>query len=125
MIVPRMPPEVPPPPGVVVTVGVGDTGGVDVGEELGVGAALVDGGVVCLDFEGVAEDGCPPGLEDFPDFLAPGVWNPVPLATAAPCLPWAFLCPDRDVEGFGVFTAGAASADGTDGASAELTGGDV
>jgi hypothetical protein len=63
-------------------------------------------------------------LDDFPDFPAPGVYNPVPLPDPAPCLP-CFLCPDRDVEGLGVCTAGAASADGTDGASAELTGGDV
>jgi hypothetical protein len=121
-----MPPELLPLPGAVVSVGVGDTGGVEGGGELGGGGELVLGGAeVCLDFEGVAEDGWLPGLEDFPDFPAPGVLDPVPLATAAPCLPWAFLCPDREVEGLGVFTAGAASADGTDGASAELTGGDV
>ena len=71
MIVPRMPPEVPPLPDVVVSVGVGVVG-VGVGVELGVGAALVDGGEVCLVFEGV-EEGWLPGLEDFPDFPAPGV----------------------------------------------------
>jgi len=43
----------------------------------------------------------------------------VPLATAAPCLPWAFLCLAGD--GVGVFTAGAACADGTADAIAELT----
>jgi hypothetical protein len=72
MIVPRMPPEVLPPAGGVVSVGVGVGVGV-VGVELGVGAALVDGGEVCLEFEGFAEDGWLPGLEDFPDFPAPGV----------------------------------------------------
>src|ERR1039458_1550162 len=46
----------------------------------------------------------------------------MPVSPAlAPCLPWAFLCTDRD--GFGVFTAGAACADGTADATAELTGG--
>jgi hypothetical protein len=73
MIVPRMPPEVPPPPGVVVSVGVGDAGGVVGGVEVGVGWVVLGGGEVCLDFEGVAEDGWLPGLEDFPDFPAPGV----------------------------------------------------
>jgi hypothetical protein len=74
MIVPRMPPEVLPLPGVVVTVGVGDAGGVEGGGELGGGGELVlGGGEVCLDFEGAAEDGWLPGLEDFRDFLAPGV----------------------------------------------------
>ena len=72
MIVPRMPPEELPPAGGVVSVGVGVGVGV-VGVELGVGAALVDGGEVCLVFEGLAEDGWLPGLEDFPDFPAPGV----------------------------------------------------
>jgi hypothetical protein len=72
MIVPRMPPEVLPLPCVVVPVGVGVVG-VGVGVELGVGAAVVDGGEVCLDFEGVGEDGWPPGVDDFPDFPAPGV----------------------------------------------------
>jgi hypothetical protein len=56
MIVPRRPPEALPLPGVVVSVGVGDAGGVDGGGELG-GGAVVDGGEVCLVFEGVAEDG--------------------------------------------------------------------
>ena len=45
---------------------------------------------------------------------------PVPGA-AAVRLPWAFLCPAGD--GVGVFTAGAACADGTADAIAELTGG--
>jgi hypothetical protein len=124
MIVPRMLvlPLVPVGVGVGVSGGVvgGGDGGVDDGE-------LLDGGEVCLVFEGAAEDGWLPGLDDFPDFPdfpAPGVENPVPLAATAPCLP-CFLCPDRDVVGLGVFTAGAAFVDGTDGASAELTGGDV
>ncbi len=71
MIVPRMPPEALPLPGVVVAVGVGVVG-VGVGVELeGVGE-LLGGAEVCLDFVGVAEDGWLPGREDFPDFPAPG-----------------------------------------------------
>jgi hypothetical protein len=74
MIVPRMPPEVLPLPGAVVPVGEGEAGGVEGGVELGGGGELLLGGAeVCLDFDGVAEDGWPPGLEDFPDIVAPGV----------------------------------------------------
>jgi hypothetical protein len=72
MIVPRMPLELPPPAGGVVSVDVG-VGDEDVAVELGVGAALVDGGEVRLVFEGAAEDGWLPGLDDFPDLPAPGV----------------------------------------------------
>jgi hypothetical protein len=69
MIVPRMP--LLPLVGTVADgVGVGDE---VVGVELGVGAALVDGGEVCLVFVGAAEEGWLPGLDDFPDFPAPGV----------------------------------------------------
>ena len=74
MIVPRMPlPEVPPPPGAVVSVGLGDAGGVVGGGELGGGELELGGAEVCLDFVGVAEDGWLAGREDFPDFLVPGV----------------------------------------------------
>jgi len=74
MIVPRMPPELPPPPGAVVPVGEGDSVGDDGGVELGAGGELLLGGADgCLDFEGAAEDGWLPGREDFPDFPAPGV----------------------------------------------------
>jgi hypothetical protein len=75
MIVPRIPPELLPLPGVVVSVGVGDAGGVDGGGELG-GGELVDGGEVCRVFEGAAEDGWLLGVDGFPDFpdvSVPGV----------------------------------------------------
>lgn len=59
--------------GVVVgePVSVGLAGGV-----LDGGGALVDGGgggVVCLDFEGLAEDGLLPGLDDIPEFAVTGM----------------------------------------------------
>jgi hypothetical protein len=75
MIVPRMPLEVLPLPGAVVPVGVGvGVGGGELGGgELGGGDVLVDGGGVCLDFEGVAEGRWLPGLEDVPDSPTPGV----------------------------------------------------
>lgn len=41
--------------------GVGDAGG------------LLAGGVVCVDFDGLAEDGWLAGLDDFPDFPVSGV----------------------------------------------------
>jgi hypothetical protein len=67
MIVPRRPAEVPPVPGVVVSVGVGDAGGDEGGGELGGGDELLDGGGVCLVFVGVAEDEWLAGVDGFPD----------------------------------------------------------
>jgi hypothetical protein len=73
MIDPRVPPELVPLVGVgeldAVSVGEGDD---DVSDGVGDGEELV-GGVVCLDFEGVAEDGLLPGLDDFPDCTIAGV----------------------------------------------------
>jgi hypothetical protein len=50
-------------------VGGGVVGGVVVGGA-DVGGGVV-GGVVCLDFEGLTEDGGLPGLDDFPDSPGP------------------------------------------------------
>ncbi len=124
MIVPRIPPELVPLVGGAVlddvSAGEGDD---EVPVGVGGGAELVAGGV-CLDFEGVAEDGWLAGLDDVPGFAVPVPEDAVPVPRpAAPCLPWAFLCPGRD--GCGVFTAGADCADGTADATAELTGGDA
>jgi hypothetical protein len=72
MIVPRMLVEL--LPLVPVDVGVGVAGGVVTGVDGGVaGAELVAGGEVCLVFVGAAEEGWLPGLDDLPDFPAPGV----------------------------------------------------
>ena len=59
MIVPRMPLEEFPPPGALVPVGEAVVGvGVGVvGVLVGVGGGGVDGGEVCLDFVGFADDG--------------------------------------------------------------------
>ena len=75
MIVPSTPPELVPLVGGVVVGGV-VVGGTVVGGTVVGGAdvgGVVVGGVVCLDFEGFAEDGWLAGLDDFPDFPAPGV----------------------------------------------------
>lgn len=72
MIVPSTPLELVPVVGVGepdVVVGVGDD---DVGDVLGDGEELV-GGVVCLEFDGLAEDGWLAGLDDCPDFAEPAV----------------------------------------------------
>ena len=70
MIVPRIPPELVPLVGegeLDVSVGDGDD---DVSVGIGDGEELV-GGVVCLDFEGAAEDGWLAGLDEVPGFAAP------------------------------------------------------
>ena len=106
--------------GGVVAGGVVAGGVVDAGVVAG---GVVLGGVVCLDFEGLAEAGRLAALDDFPEFAAPALPDAVPLPpTPAPGLPWAFLCPERD--GLGVLALGAAWADGTAEATAELTGGE-
>jgi hypothetical protein len=69
MIVPRTPLEVLPLPGVGVSVGGGVVGGGVVGGGVvGGGALWVDGGALCLVFEGAAEDGWLAGVDGFPDF---------------------------------------------------------
>ena len=74
MIVPSTPPELPPLDGVGESVGesVGE-GDDDVADGVGDDGGLLVGGVVCVDFEGFAEDGWLAGLDGFPDFPAPGV----------------------------------------------------
>lgn len=58
-----------PLPGVGVPVGGGVVGGGVVGGGVvGGGALWVDGGVVCLVFEGAVEDGWLAGVDGFPDF---------------------------------------------------------
>jgi hypothetical protein len=70
MIVPRIPPALVPLVGggeLDVSVGEGDD---DVSVGVGDGEELV-GGVVCLDFEGVGEDGWLAGLVEVPGFAVP------------------------------------------------------
>ena len=71
MIVPRIPPELVPLAGggELDDVSVGD-GDDDVSVGDGDGEELVGGGV-CLDLEGVAEDGWLAGLDDVPGFAVP------------------------------------------------------